>query len=161
MSLWAIAARVLFAYVFLVIVTRMSGKRTVGQATPLDFIAALIVGDLVDDLTWGEVSAAKFVVAAGVLFLTHIGISLLPAQKLINGQLTTVVQQGALVREGMRAERTDEQDVEGLLRTHSLDDLREVECGTLEVSGKLGLVRRQWAKPAQKQDLPRVRKAAG
>jgi uncharacterized membrane protein YcaP (DUF421 family) len=69
-----IAARVLFAYVVLLALVRVSGKRVVKHGSPFDFTIALIVGDMVDDLVWAEVAAAQFVVAAGALFVIHTAI---------------------------------------------------------------------------------------
>lgn len=64
-----IAVRTILAYAFLLVMVRLSGKRTVGHGTTVDFVLALVFGDLVDDLVWAEVAAAQFVVAAGTLFL--------------------------------------------------------------------------------------------
>lgn len=66
-----IAVRVVFVYVLLLVMVRAAGKRAARQGSPFDFTVALIVGDMVDDLLWGEVNAAEFSVAAGVLFLLH------------------------------------------------------------------------------------------
>jgi uncharacterized membrane protein YcaP (DUF421 family) len=66
-----IAVRVVFAYVLLLALVRLGGKRTVKQGSPFDFTVALIIGDMVDDLLWAEVNASEFVVAAGVLVTLH------------------------------------------------------------------------------------------
>jgi uncharacterized membrane protein YcaP (DUF421 family) len=76
MDLLHIAARVLFAYVVLLALVRVSGKRLLKHATPLDFVVALILGDMMDDLMWGEVDASVFVVAVGVLMLIHVSLDL-------------------------------------------------------------------------------------
>lgn len=77
MDLLPIAARVLFAYVMLLVLVRVSGKRVISHATPFDFTVALILGDMVDDLLWGEVDASVFVVAVGVVLLIHVSLDLL------------------------------------------------------------------------------------
>ena len=66
-----IAARALFAYVLLLVLVRVSGKRTVTQGSPFDLAVALILGELVDSLLMAEVAVAQFAVAAGVLGFTH------------------------------------------------------------------------------------------
>jgi uncharacterized membrane protein YcaP (DUF421 family) len=66
-----IIVRVLFAYIVLLVLVRVSGKRTVKQGSPFDFTVALIVGDLVDDEIWGEIDTAVFIVAVGTLMLVH------------------------------------------------------------------------------------------
>lgn len=64
-----IAVRAVFAYVFLLVMVRLSGKQTIAYGATSDFVLALVFGDLVDDLVWAEVAASQFVVAAGTLFL--------------------------------------------------------------------------------------------
>jgi uncharacterized membrane protein YcaP (DUF421 family) len=64
-----IVVRAAFAYVFLLVMIRLSGKQTVAHGSTVDFVLALVFGDLVDDLVWAEVAAAQFVAAAGTLFL--------------------------------------------------------------------------------------------
>jgi uncharacterized membrane protein YcaP (DUF421 family) len=64
-----IAARAAFAYVFLLVMVRLSGKKTTAYGTTSDFVLALVFGDLVDDLVWAEAATSQFVVAAGTLFL--------------------------------------------------------------------------------------------
>ena len=66
-----IVVRVVFAYVVLLVLVRVSGKRTVKQGSPFDFTVALILGDLVDDVLWAEVNASLFVIAAGMLMFVH------------------------------------------------------------------------------------------
>jgi uncharacterized membrane protein YcaP (DUF421 family) len=74
MDLLHIAARVLFGYVVLLALVRVGGRRLLRHATPLDFVVALILGDMMDDLVWAEVDAAVFVVAVGVLLLIHVSL---------------------------------------------------------------------------------------
>jgi uncharacterized membrane protein YcaP (DUF421 family) len=77
MDLLHIVARVLFAYLVLLVLVRASGKRTVRHASPLDFVLSLVLGDMVDDLLWAEVDASVFVVAAGVLMMVHVSLELM------------------------------------------------------------------------------------
>jgi len=71
-----IVARVVFSYVVLMIMVRVSGKRLIRHASPYDFTLTLILGDIVDDLLWAEVDASVFVVAAGMLVMIHVGVEL-------------------------------------------------------------------------------------
>ena len=77
MDLSHIVARVVFAYVVLLVMVRVSGKRTVRHASPFDFTLSLVLGDMVDDLLWAEVDASVFVVAVGALVTVHVAVELL------------------------------------------------------------------------------------
>jgi uncharacterized membrane protein YcaP (DUF421 family) len=72
MDLARIVVRVVFAWVFVQALVRLSGKRTVKQADILSFVVAVILGDMFDDLFWAEVSAAEFAVATATLMLIHV-----------------------------------------------------------------------------------------
>lgn len=67
-----IVVRATATYVFLLILLRISGKRTVGEGTPFDFVVALVLGDFPDDIIWGEVPVAQGVVAIGTVMLLHL-----------------------------------------------------------------------------------------
>ena len=157
-----ILVRAVFAYVFIVAVVRLSGKRVVAEATAFDFVLAIIVGDMFDDLFWAEVPAAQFVVATGVLVLLEIVVSaggyLSPAfARLVDGGQSVLVRDGRPVRRGMLRERLNERSVGVLLRQKEgleREDWSEVETAAVEADGQPSVVKREWARPAQKRDLP-------
>ena len=66
-----IAVRAAFGFVFVLILVRASGKRTIRQAELSSFIVALVIGDLLDDLFWAEVPSAQFIVAVGTIVSVH------------------------------------------------------------------------------------------
>ena len=71
MEPFAIAARAALSYIVLLALVRITGKHTIRQGTAFDFAVALIIGDLVDDVIWAEVSTAQFLVACSTLFALH------------------------------------------------------------------------------------------
>jgi uncharacterized membrane protein YcaP (DUF421 family) len=68
-----IAIRALAAFIFLLVLLRLSGKRTIYQGTPFDFVLALVLGDMIDNAIFNEVPFAEFAVGA----LTLVGAKLL------------------------------------------------------------------------------------
>ena len=162
MEFYAIALRAFAAYVFLMILVRLSGKRTIYQGTPLDFVVALIIGDMFDDLFWAEVPASQFIVAMGVLFLTHVGVGAAASAspkfaRLVEGEAVPLIESGQLKPAQRRGERMNHTEVMAALREHEVADVREVKSAALEVSGQVSVLPEEWAKPAQKEDLERVR----
>lgn len=67
-----VAVRAAFAFVFIFILMRVSGKRTVHQDDVASFVVAVIIGDMFDDLIWAEVAASQFVVGVGTLVFVHL-----------------------------------------------------------------------------------------
>ena len=157
-----ILVRAVFAYVFIVLLMRLSGKRVVAEATTFDFVLAVIVGDMFDDLFWAEVPASQFVVATGTLVLLEIAVSaggyLSPGFAwLVDGGQGVVVRDGRPVRRGLLRERLNEKSVEALLRQKEgleREKWSEVERAAVEVDGQPSIIKHGWARRAQRRDLP-------
>jgi uncharacterized membrane protein YcaP (DUF421 family) len=62
-----IVVRVAVAYFWMLLMTRLSGRRTIKHGAAPSFVLAVIFGDMVDDVFWGEVSVAQFAVGVGTL----------------------------------------------------------------------------------------------
>lgn len=164
MELTRIAIRALFAFLFLLVLLRTSGKRIVAQGTTSDFVIALVLGDLIDDLLWAEVPAAKFVVGAGTLFMVHQLASLASSrnQRLAawtKGTATMFMRAGSLLRPAMRKELMNEREADGMLRLKGFERERwyEVKSAWIELNGEPAVLRLDWARTAQKQDLPALK----
>jgi uncharacterized membrane protein YcaP (DUF421 family) len=162
MELWRIAVRVLVAYLYLLVMTRASGKRVVRQATPFDFVVALIIGDLIDDAMWAEVPVAKFAGACGSIFLCDVIVKLAAFHSrsfflLVNGRPRVVLRDGVEDGHGLRAEQLNEGDLAQLLRLEGIDDWKDVKVAMLDQDHGLSVIACDDAKPATKEDAPRVR----
>ena len=70
-----LVVRTIFAYVFIIMLLRVSGERTVKRGDTASFVIALIIGDMFDDLIWAEVAASQFVIGVGTLLLVHLLVS--------------------------------------------------------------------------------------
>jgi uncharacterized membrane protein YcaP (DUF421 family) len=68
--------RVIFGYVWVLILVRISGRRTIRQADVTSFVLIIVAGDMFDDLLWAEVSVAQFVLGIGALLLAHLSAAL-------------------------------------------------------------------------------------
>lgn len=158
MSLGHIAVRAVIAYAYLLFVTRVSGKRVVGQATPFDFIVALIIGDLIDDALWAEVSMAKFAGAVGSILicdaLTKLGaFHSLRFFHLMNGWSHAVLRDGHEDGHELRDQQLNEGDLAHLLRVHGIEDWSAVHVALLERGHRLSVIRNPEDEPATKKDL--------
>lgn len=163
----SILVRVVLAYVFVQLLLRLSGKRTIAEATPFDFVLAVILGDLFDDLFWAEVPASQFVVATGALVFTHVlastGSALSEAfETITEGPRRLLMRNGKPIRKTMRREHLNDHTVEMLLAQQAgLSEERwpEVKDAIIEQSGDPSVVLHEWARPATEEDRERLRAA--
>lgn len=152
------AARAVAVYAVMLAIIRFSGKRTIGMFSAFDFLVAIMLGEVVDEIIYGSVSMAQGFVALGVIALLHYGNSWLTYWdhgfgRLLEGSPTVVLEKGQLHYPGMRAERMNEKDVLSELRLRGVDDLREVKVAVIEYNGELSVIRQDWAEPVQKADV--------
>ena len=152
------ALRALGVYVLVLVVIRVSGKRSIGQFTAFDLLVALMLGEVVDEIIYGDVTIAQGAVAIIVIALAEYGNSWLTYwdhgfDALLEGKPTVIIKDGKLVRRGMRKERINEKEVMMELRLNGIDDLREVKLAIVENDGEVSIIKHDWAEPAQKGDL--------
>jgi uncharacterized membrane protein YcaP (DUF421 family) len=152
------AARGVLVYVAFLAIIRFSGKRTIGSFSAFDFLVALMLGEVVDEIIYGSVSLAQGFVGVGVVALLHYANSWLTYwdhgfAHLLEGAPTVILEKGQLHYPGMRAERMNEKDVMSELRLQGVDDLREVKVAVVEYNGEISVIKQDWAEPVQKADV--------
>jgi uncharacterized membrane protein YcaP (DUF421 family) len=67
LTLLRVAIRAFAAYVYLLVLVRLTGRRAIRHGSAFDFVFALVLGDLVDNAIFAEASAAQFVSATATL----------------------------------------------------------------------------------------------
>jgi uncharacterized membrane protein YcaP (DUF421 family) len=151
-------------YVFLLVLLRISGKRTIHEGTPFDFVVALVLGDFPDDIIWGEVPAAQGLVAIGTVMVVHLCVVYathrsLRFDRLVGSARTVVLEAGRVRADGLRRERMNESDLGIQLRHHGRLDRAEVAEAAIEQTGELSLVPTDPARAARRRDLTEDRAA--
>ena len=164
MDPWRIAVRAIAAYVYLLFAARATGKRAVAQATPFDFVVALIIGDLIDDALWAEVSLARFATAVTSIVAADIIVKLLARRfdfvfKLVAGSPRVVIRNGADQKRDLRHLQMNHGDLRSLLRQNETENAEEVREGRVEVDGELSLLKEEWAEPLQRRDRDKLLEA--
>ena len=152
------AARTAAVYVLMLIVIRALGKRTVGNFSAFDLLVALMLGEVVDEIIYGDVrfmQGAVAIVAIGALTYADSWLAYFDhgMESILEGKPTIIVRDGEFDRKGMRQERMNEKDVLGQLRHQGIQDMREVRLAIVEHDGSVSVLRHSWAEAAQKSDV--------
>jgi uncharacterized membrane protein YcaP (DUF421 family) len=150
------AARTVAVYALMLVVIRALGKRTVGNFSAFDLLVALMLGEVVDEIIYGDVRFIQgtiSIVSIGALAYADAFLSYHGMEDMLEGKPTIVVRDGDFVRDGMRRERMNEKDVLGHLRTMGIHDMREVHLAIVENDGSVSVLKHTWAEPAQKADV--------
>lgn len=152
------AGRSFAMYAFVLLVIRLLGKREVGNFTAFDLLAALMIGEVVDEGIFGDVTLIQAFVAIGSIGLLDYLNSWGSYKWRWFDQLTgasprILVKNGKIDERALAAERMNKEELESQLRLEGIDDLQEVKQATLEPSGEVSVLKADWAKELQKGDL--------
>jgi len=140
--------RTAVAWLGLVVLIRLSGRRTLGEMSPVDFVVLLISGDMIQQALLGEDASltSGFLVVLTLLLLSSIYAkvkSRWPAfARAVEGVPTVLVRNGVPDEEQLRASRVAMDDVMEALRKEGLADLEEVRFAVLETSGVISVIPR-------------------
>jgi uncharacterized membrane protein YcaP (DUF421 family) len=142
--------RAAIVYAFLLLLLRLSGKRTLAQVTTFDFALLLIISEatqqaLIDD--------DNSMINAAVIITTLVGLNILLSllkqrfqfvERLLEGIPLLIVADGKPLLHVMNKERIDLDDVLDAAReSHGLESLDQIKHAVLERNGKISIIPRK------------------
>ncbi len=143
---WSIVARTVVVYAALLAGLRLAGKREMGQMTPFDLVVILLIANAVQNAMVGpDTSVTGGVIAAGVLILVNYGVAQVRERtpwlrRAVEGTPTLLINNGELVKEHLRREGLDEDDVLMAIREHGVAEVKNVRLAVLETDGSISIV---------------------
>lgn len=134
-------------YVFLMIVVRLSGRRTLGQMTNFDFVLVLIISEATQNAMLGDdFSMTNGFLVILTLIAMDIGLSLWkqrsPRLELwIEGTPTILVDHGRPLADRLERARVDPQDILKAARElQGLERMDQIKYAVLERSGTISII---------------------
>jgi len=139
--------RGLGTYIFLLIIFRISGKRTLYEATVFDLVLLLIIAETADSALLGEdQSITNSLILILTLLFTDIVFSLLKQRfnwfgKVVDGVPIILLDNGKLLHERLRKVRVDESDIlQSARELQGLQRLDQIKYAILEKDGKITII---------------------
>lgn len=134
-------------YLFLLVLFRIAGRRTLGQMTNFDFVLLLIISEATQNAMIGN----DFSLTNGILVILSlvgldIGFSILKQRfpvlnRHMDGLPLVLVDQGRPLQELMRKTRVDEQDILFSAREkHGLERMEQIKYAVLETNGGISII---------------------
>ena len=136
----------ILAYVVLVFMLRISGKRTLSKMNAFDFIVTVALGStlatlLLDDSISLSEGAAAFALLIGLQYLvTWSSVRARWVKRLVTGEPELVAYRGRLLGDAMRRTRVTEDEVHAALRNAGHGGFDDVEAVVLETDGSFSVV---------------------
>ena len=134
------------AYVALIFLPRVSGKRTLSSMNAFDMIVTVALGStLATVFLSSSVPLARGVMAFAVLILLQFTITWLSVhspvvRRLVKAEPTLLLRRGEFLSGAMKQERVTEEEVRAALRAQGAADMESVEAVILETDSSFSVV---------------------
>ena len=139
--------RALVIYAFIVVVMRLSGKRTMSQLTAVDFVLLLIISEATQQALLGDdfsLTTSALVITALVFidrFVDFMKFRFKGVSKVVEGTPLVVVEHGKPLTHRLRKEHIDVDDVLAAARAnHGLHRIDQIDYAILETSGGISVI---------------------
>ena len=137
----------------MLVLLRVSGKRTLSQVTTFDFVLILIIAETTQQALVGEdYSLTNMVIISSTLVVLSIGFSFvdfyLPqVSKWVDGAPLIVVRDGKLLMDRARKELVTEEDVlESARQNHGIERMDQIKYAVLEKGGDISIIPKESAR---------------
>lgn len=143
--------RAAVVYFALLLLVRLSGKRTVGQFTPFDLVVVMLISEAVTGaLSAEDTSITGGLVVAATLIALNYGMGFITARskradRLVEGSPVLVARDGAIYKDALRRQNISEADFRESMRKHGIPREEQIRFAFLETNGEITIVDREAA----------------
>lgn len=134
------------AYAALLVILRLTGKRTLSKMNAFDLTVTVALGStlatviLSKDVSLLEGILAFLLLAWLQLIVTWISVRSARFERWVKAEPRLLAYDGRLLRSAMRQERVTREEIESALREHGFASLAEVASVVLETNGSISVV---------------------
>ena len=141
-----IVLRAAAAYVFIVFLMRVVGRRELSSMEPSDIILLVVIGDLVQNgVTQSDYSITGIVLAAGTIGLLATSTAFLTyrsrrIRSVVEGEPVILVQNGETIERNLKNERLTLDELMEQARLQQIESLDKIKWAVLETSGSISFI---------------------
>ena len=139
--------RGLIIYLFLMLMFRLSGKRTLAQTTPFEFVLLLIISEVTQQALVGEdfsITASLILISTLIgtdLFFSLIKQRFKKLEKIAEGVPLIILKDGKVLEKQIKKTRVQEDDIlEAGRNLHGLERLDQMKYAVLEIDGSISII---------------------
>jgi uncharacterized membrane protein YcaP (DUF421 family) len=139
--------RAVVVFAFVLVLTRVIGKRELGSLQPIDLILLIVLGDaLQQGLTQDDYSLTGAILVVSTIALLQVFTSWLAyrfprTRPVLEGEPIIVIHNGELIERNLKRERLTIDDLAEEARKQQIAHLSEVRFAVLETSGSISFIK--------------------
>jgi len=157
--IWDTVIRTLVGFAVLLILTRLAGKKQIGQMTVFTYITGIALGNMAGDMIiHKDVEIMDGVIGMTlwsvlIFLMEYLSLNLPGVRVLLDGEPVLVIKKGVVQAKELKNMRLNMDDLTMLLREKDVFSIREVQYAILEPHGELSVVKKVVKQQASKEDL--------
>lgn len=143
----------------LFILTNLLGKKQINQLNMFDYVIGISIGNVVAEMTVNkEVNFFDGIIVMAIysllsLIVSFITIKSIKFRKIISGTPTILMENGKLIRNGLKKVKIDVNEFLEEARTCGYFDISELEYAIMETNGKISFLSKNKYTSVTKDDL--------
>jgi uncharacterized membrane protein YcaP (DUF421 family) len=141
-----IVIRAAVAFLFILMLTRIVGRRELSSLEPFDLILLITIGDLVQQgVTQNDFSVTGMLLAVGTIGILTVIFSYLPwrfqgLRPMLEGVPVILIEEGKVIEKNLRRNRLTKEEVAASARIQQIASLEDVRWAVLETSGQISFI---------------------
>lgn len=134
------------AYLVIIALLRVSGKRTLSKWNAFDFVSTIAYGSILATIVLrAETSLVQGIIGIGILLLLQFGLTWLAVrshtlQRLIKAKPRLLLLNGQFIQNALVQERITESEVRAAVRGQGMSSMDAVEAIVLETDGSFSII---------------------
>ncbi len=139
--------RAAFVFAFMLLLTRIIGKRELSSLQPFDLILLIVLGDaLQQGLTQDDYSLTGAVLVVGTIAVLQVCVSWIGyrfprSRPVLEGEPVVIVQDGKVIERNLERERLTVEEIYEAARKQQIAHLAEIRFAVLETDGEISFIK--------------------
>ena len=138
--------RAIVAFFFVLLLTRIVGRRELASLEPFDLILLVMIGDLVQQgVTQNDFSVTGMLLVGGTIGLLTVLVSYssfkVPVLRpILDGEPVIVVEDGKPIDRNLRRNRITLEELAAAARSNEIASIDEIRWAVLETNGRISFI---------------------
>ncbi|MBU8907424.1 YetF domain-containing protein [Desertibacillus haloalkaliphilus] len=140
--------RAAIVYVYVFVMVKILGQRSMGTISPLDFIFGVIIGDIIGEpLSSGDIPLGGPFAAAALIAGLHLGLTLVALRtprfrRIIEDEPLVLIKHGKIDHKELKKAKVTMESLLMDMRLRGASDLTEVDYAVLEGNGQISVIKK-------------------
>ncbi|PJZ00658.1 DUF421 domain-containing protein [Bacillus vallismortis] len=151
--------RLIIAFITLLVLTRLMGRKEIAQLTFFNFVSAISIGTIGASLAIDSTLSirngfiALFAWSAFTIIVGFLDIKFPAIRYAVEGQPVILIRKGKIMDKQLRSVRLDLDALQTLLRKKNIFSLADVDYAIFETDGSLSVLKKQAKQNVTKKDM--------